>query len=497
MGSYRYHLYDASLKPPALSAADDAAAREALPWVLLELQAFVSRRRNATTASTKTKDGEQISVTFFPRRPPRVSYICVDSPHAEFPIEPQILAVEDDLVLLRLSVAPPNDVPDNFDYLVYLADDGSGRPSLDLLPRPPRAFKFDTRNMGLLRCRATQRPPVQAQAGVFPRPHRPASGLVRCSTTQRRRDQAQAAVFLRPHGPSSSSSSSSSSSDYAVVGFRCSTPPDNPGFAICIYRSWLPADGWTTHVFPLDQQPHLGSDFDHVNTKVISIGGDGGTMGFVDLWRGILFCDVLQPQGHNFPPLRYVPLPVVIPRRKQGGDACLARDIAVVHHGSCRVIKFVELLVHRKPSKVFRGLRLNDGWRATTFTRPATSSPEHSWSKCNVVDSNSIHLENNPHVDLLPKVLNDEDMLLPPFKRLDICQPTLGLHEDDGDIIYLMIKVSHEDKDAWVVAVDMKKNNIEGVSQFSAERNLFITFSFMHSRISKHLKASEETMDLD
>uniref|UniRef100_A0A0A9FPR2 DUF1618 domain-containing protein n=1 Tax=Arundo donax TaxID=35708 RepID=A0A0A9FPR2_ARUDO len=82
-------------------------------------------------------------------------------------------------------------------------------------------------------------------------------------------------------------------------------------------------------------------------------------------------------------------------------------------------------------------------------------------------------------------------MPLPPFKRFDICQPTLDLHEDDDDcdIVYFMTKVNHQDKDAWVVAVDMKTKTLQGVAQFDAGR--YITFAYLHSRISKHLMKSD------
>lgn len=44
----------------------------------------------------------------------------------------------------------------------------------------------------------------------------------------------------------------------------------------------------------------------HLTTKVITLGGAKGTVGFVDLWRGILLCDLLE----DSPKLRDMPLPL-------------------------------------------------------------------------------------------------------------------------------------------------------------------------------------------
>ncbi|OEL25012.1 hypothetical protein BAE44_0013969 [Dichanthelium oligosanthes] len=44
----------------------------------------------------------------------------------------------------------------------------------------------------------------------------------------------------------------------------------------------------------------------HMTTKVITLGGDQGIVGWVDLWRGILLCDVLSES----PTLRDIPLPL-------------------------------------------------------------------------------------------------------------------------------------------------------------------------------------------
>ncbi|KAF8650505.1 hypothetical protein HU200_063875 [Digitaria exilis] len=46
----------------------------------------------------------------------------------------------------------------------------------------------------------------------------------------------------------------------------------------------------------------------HTAMKTIAIGGEKGTVGWVDLWRGVLLCDVLSPERP--PKLRDILLPL-------------------------------------------------------------------------------------------------------------------------------------------------------------------------------------------
>ncbi|CAN6225380.1 unnamed protein product [Urochloa humidicola] len=108
------------------------------------------------------------------------------------------------------------------------------------------------------------------------------------------------------------------------------------------------------------------------------------------------------------------------------------------------------------------------------------------------MDSRDAKVTNNPHFELLPKVQNDEGMTFPPFKRLDVCQPMLGLDDDDddADIIYFTTKRECMDADAWVVAVDLRNKELLGVAAFDAERYVGINFAYVHAQISKYLKSN-------
>ncbi|KAG2592457.1 hypothetical protein PVAP13_5NG469486 [Panicum virgatum] len=120
-------MNEASLHPPSLVSpeADDAE----IPWVLLDHKAYVADRCNDTTAVSYSRCGKQIQVSFFAARPPRVSYLCVFSrcpadarkgdEEEIIPIEPQVIATDDNLVLLRIIVCPEETLFDGADLYIY------------------------------------------------------------------------------------------------------------------------------------------------------------------------------------------------------------------------------------------------------------------------------------------------------------------------------------------------------------------------------------------
>ncbi|PUZ61442.1 hypothetical protein GQ55_4G277000 [Panicum hallii var. hallii] len=111
-----------STRPLSPPPTPPRRARSSLPWELLEREAPSPRAATPPPRSPIPCDGKLIQATFFVRRPPRVSYVCVHSPDAaEISVEPVVLATEGDLVLLRVSVGREGDYFENFDYYVYRA----------------------------------------------------------------------------------------------------------------------------------------------------------------------------------------------------------------------------------------------------------------------------------------------------------------------------------------------------------------------------------------
>ncbi|CAL5046948.1 unnamed protein product [Urochloa decumbens] len=432
-------LFPSSLSPPPLSADDDAAAQEKIPYVLLELKAYVAKRHNATTAFSVTCSGKPIQVTFCPRRPPRVSYLCVHCPDAaEINLEPTVLATDEEFVLLSVTIGAEDEEIEDVDSYVYQADGAAG-PSLTLLPRPPSGYYLDASDFGIL-------------------------------------------GYSRDGGKS-----------YIVAGLHRALWGQPAGhFTLCVYNE--KDGGWKTHPVSLSQQEqeqHCGKkSFYHKNCKVVAIGGDAGTMAFVDLWRGIIFCDVLPAKDKSII-LHYVKLPEPLQGNKTlEGDARLYRNIAVIGDR----LKYVELQVHYKASVVFKDRFVRNGWMAATWSRPASSLSSDGWHEDNrIMDSRNLKVDNELYFKLLPKVQNDEGYTFPPFMRIDLCQPVLGLGGDGTDIIYFTAKRNRGDANGWVVSVDLENKELLGVALFASQRYIGINFAYMHSRISMHLKSAPGT----
>ncbi|KAF8776681.1 hypothetical protein HU200_003409 [Digitaria exilis] len=276
---------------PIPTAIHGAAAGGEGGWMLLEAFAYFEDVKNTTTAISATPDGKHIQVTFYARAPPLLSRFCVHTPDgAAMHREPLVVATEDDLALIRVDSCTSGMY---IHYYLYQAagDDGSGKPSLTLLPRAPGKLHFNPKDIGLLRRR---RPGATTGGG-----------------------------------------------EYIVAGFIL-TPYDPPSCTLCLYDSKR-AD-WKVYALSLSRQgqQEYGGKMQtlcHKNHKVVTIGGDAGTMAFVDLWRGMLFCDVLQlkpdaaidleleeleeaQQSKAIPLLGYVKLPDDLRRMaKRKGDA--------------------------------------------------------------------------------------------------------------------------------------------------------------------------------
>jgi hypothetical protein len=325
-----YHLMRASFSPPIHAPGQVPGS-----WALLDNQAYFSDHENATTVECRTReDGQLIKVTFCLAKPPLVSHFCIRCPGMgpeKFGTEPSVLATEERFALLRVPICRPSRVmfQEHSDYFIYQAS------SL---------------------CRRSQKPPLLL---LLPNPHP--------------LEFADDAIGILPRD-----------THKGVIFVLAALQPRSE---IGVYKLHLfsgEADNWTSRVVSCDPPLPQRYSFWCID-KVITIDTKRGLIGWVDLWRGTLICDVLSKN----PVLQYVPLPTpVFPHVPGRGSPDIVRDMVVVRG----TVRYFEM----KP-KIIVETRRTRGWIATTWSTRA----EHSWKwheECTfdvfdvVIDGNNGHV---------------------------------------------------------------------------------------------------------
>jgi hypothetical protein len=442
-------IFPASLLPPL--HADDGGARSGGGGgcVLLDLKAYIADFTNETTAKDFTSAGHEMQATLRVACPPRVSHLCIHCPTlkpADFGTEPVILAACDGFLLFRAAICNSYhcDEPTLQDYFVYRAPLSRmhGRPSLTRLPRPDLSSCFVRCNVGLLRYDGGD------------------SGS--------NNDDDGGSLALRSHYIPQH--------HYVVAGLRASQGGRGDFTRYDLHRFDSRDGKWTTEVLqlgPMAPSPGL-TFFYHMTHKVVTLGG--GVMGWVDLCRGILLCDVLADR----PQLYYTPLPE--PGKHEllsEASANVFRDIAVVQGGH---IRCVEHQTQVRPGSHSNGTYISDNWTLTTWswkvTNPSCSTLplEGRWERDCKIDAS--HISGS-----LPKLLG-QAASLPPLQQLHTGHPTLSL--DDDDVVYVVAKVDHRDDKAFVLAVNMWNGALQAADYFGAERMIGISFTYTQYRPSDY-----------
>ncbi|XP_062201780.1 uncharacterized protein LOC133904329 [Phragmites australis] len=424
---------------PTLPECDDAPG-----WVLLDMRCYIADRPNATTATGVTSSGLPIQVTFRAARPPILSYLCVHCPGMEFPgSAPKVVATHADLVLLRVPINPDAlffATTRFWDYFVYRAHP----PLLDLLPNPyPKRF-----------------------------------------------NDSSAALLGRDGG-----------GGYVVAALRSRVPRRDPNggalirteFDLHLYRSSNADEGWISKRLSVEEPvrdtlvplPDAVADdmLYHETGKTITVGGKRGTVAWVDLWRGILLCNLLD----ECPVLRDVPLPLPArgnwDRLLQECNPNFLRDITISRHKDS--IKYIEIEIRppRELKKTTRDSYLEwvrqnsrnsqlvrrDGWRATTWSMPLPVGSWEDWRcECDV-DVNALTI--------------DAKAIL---HSLSVAYPTISM---DDDAVYLLSKVDNLEV---VVAVDVRKNTLRGVAELDIQKDFSLMPTYCSSEISSYLLSEED-----
>ncbi|KAM0875365.1 hypothetical protein ACQ4PT_036851 [Festuca glaucescens] len=357
----------------------------------------------------------------------------------------RVISADSDLVLFQVSVCPQVRFnPRYCDYFLYRAH--PRKPSLHLLPHPyPKSFK----------------------------------------------DQEVALLSFSDDG------------GYAVAALTRSyqnlTP--NKEFNLYLYRSSKAAEGWTSKVvsvaepvrdkvWPVDFAPY------HETAKVIVLGrGELGMVGWVDLWRGILVCDVL----HEDPALLDVPLPLPAMGNRRFYRKCsprIIRDITVnVLKDS---IKYIEIENPQKnvvspdhpPDSCVRQMQCrapSGAWKATAWSLPIPIDPCENWHLDYTYDVADITID-PMYSEQLPRLCSTDDN--PSEATLPaqlIGFPTMSM---DDDVLYLMCIAYHTRQKDVVISIDMRKNTLKGFANLVAGKDFTFTRNCT-SEISKYLSKDE------
>ncbi|KAL6601800.1 hypothetical protein ACP70R_045020 [Stipagrostis hirtigluma subsp. patula] len=215
-------------------------------------------------------------------------------------------------------------------------------------------------------------------------------------------------------------------------------------------------------------------DFE-ITSKVITIGGELGSVGWVDLWRGILIYDVLLDNDN----LRYIPLPLPGVPRSLRGPADRVRDVIVAEG----YIKYFDMTTYIKPSSTIAYVYTPHGWTAETW-KLDLSKTGSKWDHDCKINVSDVPVNNTPYAQMLPVPQKGEDkesILM----SLHADYPALSLH-DDG-VVYIMNRRERDENFAWVIAVDVKHRNLKDVAFYNSGRPVGAGFNHLVSGISKHL----------
>uniref|UniRef100_A0ACD5U9N0 Uncharacterized protein n=1 Tax=Avena sativa TaxID=4498 RepID=A0ACD5U9N0_AVESA len=394
-------------------------------WLLTAAEGYVGDDVNERTAIGLTRTRLTIKATFFPNSPPQPSNLCVRCPDAKDIMNPCVLCMAGDFILFRVNIVTgslriPRDSYPWREYFVYRAE--PNRATLELLPDQPTFFD-------------------DCEVGILPR----------------------------------------GNGDFTIAALA-PCPPCLEKFKLLLFHS--KASSWTSmklsHVGPPKEIPMIVQDryadlSRHMTTNVIIIGGEYGTMGWVDLWRGILLCDVLSEK----PNLRSIPVP--LPMRHLLGNNGLGIDFGrgVDSRGIAFVngcLKFVELelsvteLMHIMDEETGFPTMMVHGWNITTYSNSKMSSSYNDWHKDGMVLSSEVTI-NNPMVShsggllLLPSQEHCE--MATTRKALDklvVSDPSPSL--SDNGVVYLVARVKLWHPMSWLIALDMSNKTLQSVVPF-------------------------------
>jgi hypothetical protein len=400
------------------------------PEILLDKYCRIGSCQNSTSAKTKNREGLSVEVSFEIRDPPALSLCfarCYDAAGRQRCAQQltNILCAAGGLALLSVPFSDGGDV----DFFVYRA--GPGVPSLHLLPGP-YPTTFQPSNFAVL--------PI-------------------CNDDD---DDSQHFAVVLP--------------DIQLFPFES---PERIRYTMHVYRSDDSKAWRATQVVPAEGMETLDAILDPLMEATSAVYAGSGLIGWIDLWRGILLCNVLDEK----PTVRFVALPVPQPGETPT-DLEYEADFNPRRHRHVTVyngvMKFVDLKFHAEAA--FNVKRRDDqGWMATVWTRLITSDV---WHEGVTFDTSDISVPNDSgFLHLLPEILVDEKELT--WKNFSSGTLTLSLR-DDNTVYILVVKMNSYPATTLLLTVNTGSLTLESCAQCFGEMLQFFQPSYVPSDLSSY-----------
>uniref|UniRef100_A0A0D3GKX0 DUF1618 domain-containing protein n=2 Tax=Oryza TaxID=4527 RepID=A0A0D3GKX0_9ORYZ len=476
--------------------------------VLVGVRGYDSGHREkegGSTATSRTSNGRPIEMTFWNEAPPALSHFSAhgsDLPpaaHGDLLLAPKVIAAADGLLLLRVPVNPVPGGKSLFrqdDYFVYHHHQPA---RLDLLPRPCQQYCLRDDDFAIVSICGDKPQYVVAALEMINLP-------------------SQFAL----HRYKSSSSGGGGDGDEIAGNWTC--------------EEVFVEEAVRDRVCPIPDSAER--PLYHITTKTIALGGAKGTVGWVDLWRGILLCDLLDEMSP--PKLRDMPLPWPAKgnwTRYLSDSESFYRDITVSQHKD--FIKYVEMEItmprvvtktiissgdrtmpaddppdsflewvrrSREPqpqptTRQRSSVRRPGQWRLTTWTMPIPVTSWEDWRPDCTANLHEFHVvDNTAHHGLLNKLMlstsDDEEAKGSSLSLGCLAMSYPALSIDDDDVVYLLCNSANRDCDMGgvMIALDVRKKEIQGAAKLDGKKNtLFSMRCYLATAISKHPTPTADT----
>jgi hypothetical protein len=206
-------------------------------------------------------------------------------------------------------------------------------------------------------------------------------------------------------------------------------------------------------------------------------------MGWVDLWRDLLYCDVLHPS----PKIHTVPVPFPEKQllssseghgRIRLGYSRNCRGIAYMEAESC--LRFVEILFDRSSTDGKDGSPIETmvDWSVKTYVNRRMTNWWEDWEDLQA-EAKDIKI-GFEFSQVISDLHSRHDGAEPTLRDLFVFQPALSI---DHKHVYLLTSGQFGGEETWVLALDLKNKTLVDVAHFGTRYQLFSPiYCFSHGR---------------